>query len=146
MSKILVVNGPNLNLLGVRELGVYGNNSLDNINARLVRTAQALGCELEFFQSNGEGAIIDALHGTMGVFDGVVINPGAYTHYSIAIRDAIAAINIPVVEVHLSNVYKREEFRHTSVTAPVCVGQIAGFGDFGYELALRAVLEVLNGE
>lgn len=146
MKKILVVNGPNLNLLGVREPGIYGDDSLDKINAHLSETADLLGCALEFFQSNSEGAIVDALHGAMGVFDAVIINPGAYTHYSIAIRDAIAAIKLPVVEVHLSNVYKREEFRHKSVTAPVCVGQIAGFGGHGYELALRALAEVLGGE
>ena len=146
MNKILLVNGPNLNLLGMREPGIYGDDSLDKINAQLADTANTLGCEIEFFQANGEGEIIDKLHSAVGCFDGIIINPGAYTHYSIAIRDAIAAINIPTVEVHLSNVYKREEFRHHSVTAPVCIGQIAGFGKLGYELALRAVMEVLKSE
>ncbi|MBE7026340.1 MAG: type II 3-dehydroquinate dehydratase [Ruminococcaceae bacterium] len=146
MNKILLVNGPNLNMLGMREPGIYGSDSLEKINAQLLKKADELGCSIEFFQSNCEGEIIDKLHDSVGCVDGIIINPGAYTHYSIAIRDAIAAIKIPTIEVHLSNVYKREQFRHTSVTAPVCVGQIAGFGKLGYELALRAVVEVLKGE
>lgn len=143
MKKILVVNGPNLNLLGVREPGVYGSDSLESINREISARADALGCSVAFFQSNSEGGIVDKLHSAMGEFDGLVINPGAYTHYSIAIRDAIAAIKLPAVEVHLSNVYGREEFRHTSVIAPVCVGQIAGLGKIGYRLALEALMEVL---
>ena len=143
MKKILVVNGPNLNLLGVREPGVYGSDSLESINQEISARADALGCSVAFFQSNSEGGIVDKLHSAMGEFDGLVINPGAYTHYSIAIRDAIAAIKLPAVEVHLSNVYGREEFRHTSVIAPVCVGQIAGLGKIGYCLALEALMEVL---
>lgn len=143
MKKILVVNGPNLNLLGVREPGVYGSDSLESINQEISARADALGCSVAFFQSNSEGGIVDKLHSAMGEFDGLVINPGAYTHYSIAIRDAIAAIKLPAVEVHLSNVYGREEFRHTSVIAPVCVGQIAGLGKIGYRLALEALMEVL---
>ena len=146
MNKILLVNGPNLNLLGMREPGIYGSDSLEKINAQLCKKADELGCSIEFFQSNCEGEIIDKLHSCVGNIDGVIINPGAYTHYSIAIRDAIVAIKIPTIEVHLSNVYKREQFRHTSVTAPVCIGQIAGFGKLGYELALRAIVEVLKGE
>lgn len=141
-KKFLLVNGPNLNLLGVREPGVYGSDTLETINAEVAARAEELGCTVDFFQSNSEGGIVDKLHSAMGVYDGVIINPGAYTHYSIAIRDAIAAIKLPAVEVHLSNVYGREEFRHTSVIAPVCVGQIAGLGKIGYRLALEALLEV----
>lgn len=143
MKKILVVNGPNLNLLGVREPGVYGSDSLEVINSEVKTRAQELGCSADFFQSNSEGGIVDKLHGAMGVYNGIIINPGAYTHYSIAIRDAIAAIKLPAVEVHLSNVYGREEFRHISVIAPVCIGQIAGLGKIGYRLALEALMEKL---
>lgn len=141
MKKILIVNGPNLNLLGIREPGIYGNDSLESINKNLEQKASELNCSVEFYQSNCEGEIIDKLHAAMGVFDSIIINPGAYTHYSIAIRDAISAIKIPTIEVHLSNIYDREEFRHKSVIAPVCAGQIAGFGALGYELALIAASE-----
>jgi len=140
----LLVNGPNLNLLGVREPGVYGSDSLETINSEVAARAAALGCSVDFFQSNSEGGIVDRLHSAMGQYDGLIINPGAYTHYSIAIRDAIAAVKLPAVEVHLSNVYGREEFRHTSVIAPVCVGQIAGLGKIGYSLALEALMEALR--
>lgn len=143
-KKFLLVNGPNLNLLGVREPGVYGSNSLETINSEVAARAAALGCTVDFFQSNSEGGIVDRLHSAMGQYDGLIINPGAYTHYSIAIRDAIAAVKLPAVEVHLSNVYGREEFRHTSVIAPVCVGQIAGLGKIGYSLALEALMEELR--
>ena len=137
--RILVVNGPNLNLLGVREPGVYGNNSLDAINEELEAYAGENDMELSLFQSNHEGEIIDILHMAMGVYDGIVLNAGAYTHYSYAIRDAIAAIKLPVVEVHLSNVDAREEFRKNSVIAPVCKGSISGFGKDSYRLALEAL-------
>jgi 3-dehydroquinate dehydratase-2 len=143
-KKFLLVNGPNLNLLGVREPGVYGSDSLETINSEVAARAAALGCSVDFFQSNSEGGIVDRLHSAMGQYDGLIINPGAYTHYSIAIRDAIAAVKLPAIEVHLSNVYGREEFRHTSVIAPVCVGQIAGLGKIGYSLALEALMEALR--
>lgn len=140
-KRVLVMNGPNLNLLGMREPGVYGDESYDAICARVEEQARALGLQADFFQSNSEGALIDRLHAAMGVYDGIVLNAGAYTHYSYAIRDAIAAIDTPVVEVHISNVHAREEFRKTSVIAPVCMGTIAGFGPKGYLLALRALEE-----
>ncbi len=140
--KILVVNGPNLNLLGEREPSVYGNDSLQFINSELEKMANELGCEIDFFQSNSEGGIIDKLHAARLEFDGVVLNAGAYTHYSYAIRDAIAAIKIPVVEVHLSNVNSRDEFRKISVIAPVCKGSIAGFGKYSYSLAVRALVDM----
>jgi len=138
MAAILVIHGPNLNLLGQREPGVYGATTLAEINTELVRLGAELGVRVETFQSNHEGAIIDVLHAARGVFNAILINPGAYTHYSIAIRDAIAAVEIPTVEVHLSNVHKREEFRHRSVIAPVAAGQITGFGVDSYYLGLRA--------
>lgn len=141
MKKILVLNGPNLNLLGVREPGVYGADSYDTICDRIRQKADTLGMEVTFFQSNGEGELIDRLHAAMGEVDGVIFNAGAYTHYSYALRDAIAAIRLPVVEVHMSNVHAREGFRHTSVIAPVCKGQIAGFGAGSYLLALEALGE-----
>ena len=144
MYKILVLNGPNLNLLGMREPGVYGSESYEAICKRIAREADELGVEVDFAQHNGEGELIDALHGAMGVYDGVVLNAGAYTHYSIAIRDAIAAIRLPVVEVHLSNIHAREEFRHTSVIAAECVGQVAGFGANSYILALYGMMEIVG--
>lgn len=141
--KVLVLHGPNLNLLGERETGIYGRDSLENINLGIMRVASDIGIDCEIYQSNSEGAIIDLLHSARGRFDGVVINAAAYTHYSIAIRDAIAAIRIPCVEVHMSNVYAREEFRHTSVIAPVCAGTITGFGKNSYTLALYGLKDLL---
>lgn len=141
---ILVINGPNLNLLGKREPGVYGNDSLQEIQNEIAALAKELGVQVEFFQSNHEGGIIDALHNAMDDMDGVVLNAGAFTHYSYAIRDAIAAIKIPVVEMHMSNIHSREEFRHTSVIAPVCRGSILGFGKNSYLLALRAVKGIVE--
>ena len=134
--KILVMNGPNLNMLGVREPGIYGDLSLASIEASLKRHADALGVDVVFFQSNSEGELVTAIQQAMGVYDGIILNAGAYTHYSIAIRDAISAVKLPCIEVHISNVHKREEFRHVSVTAPVCTGQVVGLGLKGYVLAM----------
>lgn len=142
MKKILVIHGPNLNLLGEREPGVYGSTSFDELNAEMLERAEKLGLAVEIFQSNHEGAIIDRLHAARKDFDGVIINAGAYTHYSYAIRDAIHDIHIPVIEVHISNVQAREEFRSKSVISPVCRGTIAGFGINSYFLALYAAAEM----
>ncbi|MBF2074318.1 MAG: type II 3-dehydroquinate dehydratase [Synechococcales cyanobacterium C42_A2020_086] len=141
---ILVLHGPNLNLLGKREPGVYGTTTLDDINAMLVQQAQELQVQITALQSNHEGALIDAIHAALGQHHGLVINPGAYTHTSVAIRDAIAAVELPTVEVHLSNVYRREAFRHHSYIAPVAIGQISGFGANSYRLGLQALVEHLR--
>jgi len=144
MGKILVIHGPNLNLLGTRETAIYGTTTLDDINRMVEEEAAKHALSVEFFQSNHEGDIIGRIHKAAGVHDCLIINPGAFTHYSIAIRDAIAAVGVPVIEVHLSNIYKREDFRHKSVTAPVSVGQISGFGPQSYVLAVRAAAEILK--
>jgi 3-dehydroquinate dehydratase-2 len=139
MPSILVLNGPNLNLLGTREPGIYGRTTLAEIEADCVETGRALGLEVTCRQSNHEGVLVDALHAAIGVQDGVVLNAGAFTHTSIALRDAVSGTGLPVVEVHLSNVHAREPFRHHSHLAPVALGVIAGFGPAGYGLALRAL-------
>ncbi|TYQ25112.1 type II 3-dehydroquinate dehydratase [Pseudanabaena sp. UWO311] len=141
--KILVLHGPNLNMLGLREPEVYGSTTLAQINDRLAQDAMELGAELSFLQSNHEGVLIDAIHAAFQVQQGILINPAAFTHTSVALRDAIASVNIPTVEVHLSNVYKREEFRHHSFIAPIAIGQISGFGAESYRLGLRALVNHL---
>jgi 3-dehydroquinate dehydratase II len=140
--RVLVVHGPNLNLLGEREPAIYGDQTLAELNDAISAAAQELGVEIRCEQHNAEGAIIDALHAARSRYEAVVINPGAYAHYSYAIRDAIAAIGIPAIEVHLSNIAARESFRHASVTAAACRGVISGFGGAGYILALRALGEM----
>jgi len=142
--KILVIHGANLNMLGAREPEIYGHLSLEDINQILIQDARVLGVDIEIFQSNHEGVLIDVIHKAWQSKDGIVINPGAFTHTSVALRDAIAAVNIPTVEVHLSNVYKREEFRHHSMIAPVAIGQISGFGLESYRLGLRAIVTYLE--
>lgn len=139
MKKILVIHGPNLNLLGERETNIYGRETLGSINLQIAQKAESRGINCEIFQSNSEGALIDKLHEARKTCDGVIINAGAYTHYSYAIRDAISSIKIPVVEVHCSNIHAREEFRHNSVIAPVCAGSVIGFGKNSYLLAIDAI-------
>ena len=144
MKKILVMHGPNINLTGNREPGHYGTTPFAQMNEEFVSFAKANGADCDIYQSNHEGELIDKLHASMGVYDGIVFNAGAYTHYSYAIRDAIAAIDLPVIEVHMSNVHKREEFRHHSVISPVCSGVICGFGKNSYILGISALLQLLE--
>lgn len=141
---ILVLNGPNLNLLGTRQPEIYGTTTLADIEALATSAARALGADAVCVQDNHEGGMIDALHAARGVHDGVILNAGAYTHTSVALRDAISAIALPVIELHLSNIHARESFRHHSMIAPVCVGQICGFGANGYVLAMRAMKDYLE--
>ena len=143
--KFLIINGPNLNLLGQREPGIYGRENYQGLCDRLRAFAAAHGASAECFQSNHEGAIVDAIQAAQGVYDAIVMNPGAYTHYSIAILDALKAVSVPCVEVHISNIHQREEFRHRSVTAPACVGQICGLGLYGYEAAMGYFLAQEQG-
>lgn len=144
LLSVLVLHGPNLNLLGRREPEVYGATTLDDINCALEQEGQLLQVSVTAFQSNHEGALVDAIHAAFGQHQGILINPGAYTHTSVALRDAIAGVAIPTVEVHLSNVYKRESFRHHSYIAPVAIGQISGFGAESYRLGLQALVHHLR--
>ena len=144
--KILVLNGPNLNLLGRREPDIYGAGTLQDIIELLKKRADESGVDIEAFQSNEEGALVSRIGEAAETCDGIIINPAAYTHTSIALRDAIKASELPCVEVHISNTYSREEFRHTSLTAPVCLGQIMGFGSAGYLMALDALTAQIKGE
>lgn len=141
-KKVLLLLGPNLNLVGIREKEIYGETAADAIEQSVVAYGKEIGIEVDVYQSNWEGAIIDKIHEARTKYDAVIINPGALTHYSYAIRDAIAGVSIPFIEVHMSNIHTREEFRHKSVTAPVCVGQIAGFGAKGYNMALDYIKTV----
>lgn len=142
--KILALHGPNLNLLGAREVSVYGRTTMGEINQALAQEAKNLNIQIEILQSNHEGEIVDLIGKAGSRFQGILINPAAYTHTSVVIRDAIAASALPAVEVHLSNIYRREEFRHHSVTAPVCVGQVSGFGKLSYILGLQALVHSIN--
>ena len=144
MKKILVMLGPNLNMVGVREKGIYGEETAQSISEQIKSFADEQGFSVEIYQSNHEGDLIDKIHAARENFDGAVINAGALTHYSYALRDAIACVKIPFVEVHMSNIHAREEFRHTSVIAPVCAGQIAGFGKNSYFLAITALKDLMK--
>lgn len=144
--KFLVLHGPNLNLLGKREPGIYGSQTLADIDASLGELAAELGCGLSCFQSNSEGELIDAIQAATQEFLGILINPAAYTHTSIAIRDALSAVGLPCVEVHLSNIHRRETFRHSSMIAPVAIGQICGFGPDSYLLGLRALFNYVKNK
>ncbi|NJN21795.1 MAG: type II 3-dehydroquinate dehydratase [Leptolyngbya sp. RL_3_1] len=146
MLPLLVLHGPNLNLLGKREPGIYGVQTLESINALLTEAAQKLSAKLDILQSNHEGVLVDRIQAALGHQQGILINPGAYTHTSVAIRDAIAAVGLPTVEVHLSNIYQREAFRHQSYIAPVAIGQISGFGAESYRLGLQALVTHLRSQ
>ena len=142
--KIAVIQGPNINMLGVREQNIYGPMSMEQIHEQMKTSAAQNGVELEFFQSNLEGEIVDRVQECLGEIDGIIINPAAYSHTSIAIRDALSAVALPTVEVHISNIYKREEFRQKSITAPASTGVITGFGPFGYHLALLSLTQIIG--
>ena len=142
--KILVINGPNINMLGIREKNIYGNNDYNSLVEKIKKEANELNCQVDFFQSNIEGEIITSIQKALGVYDGIIINPAAYTHYSIGILDALKSVNIPAIEVHISNIHQREEFRKKSVTAEGCIGQISGLGFEGYTLALRGLINLLK--
>ena len=142
--KIVVIQGPNLNMLGIREQNIYGPMKLEDIHAQMKAVADQSNVEIEFFQSNLEGEIVDRIQECIGDADGIIINPAAYTHTSIAIRDAIRAVSLPTIEVHISNIHAREEFRSKSMVAPSCSGQIAGFGPFGYHLAMVGIIQIMN--
>ena len=142
--RILVVNGPNLNMLGTREPEKYGSITLNDLEKELYAYSFELGIDIDTFQSNHEGEIVEKIHSAIGKFDGIVINAGAYTHTSVAIRDAIASVNIPTVEVHMTNIFSREDFRHHSYLAPVCKGQISGFGINSYKLGITALKDIIS--
>ena len=144
MKKILVIHGPNLNMLGVREPGIYGGETLEQINAAIQEKAAALGVTADIYQSNIEGELVTAIQNARGIYGGIIINPAAYTHTSVAIRDALSAAALPAIEVHISNIHRREEFRRVSLTAPVTVGQIVGLGTRGYLLALEALAGMIK--
>ncbi|SDW51828.1 type II 3-dehydroquinate dehydratase [Paenibacillus sp. PDC88] len=144
MKRILVMNGPNLNMLGVREPGIYGKQSLQSIEEMLRAQAEKLSVSITFYQSNHEGELTDRIHASLGEVDGILLNAGAFTHYSYAIRDALSTVKIPTIELHLSNIHARESFRHTSVIAAVTIGQISGFGAYSYEHALNAMYRYLE--
>lgn len=141
LKNILVINGVNLNMLGIREPGIYGKNTLPQLCDMIRARAGELGANVDFIQTNIEGEAVNAIHSALGKYDGIIINPGAWTHYSYALRDALGSVDVPAIEVHISNIHKREEFRHHSVTAPECLGQIAGLGFKGYLLALEALCD-----
>lgn len=145
MARLLLINGPNLNRLGKREPHIYGSDTLHDLEQQLIAFAAEHDTELTCFQSNHEGDIIEQIHAAEGAYDGIILNAGAFTHYSYAIRDAIASVTVPVVEVHISNIHAREPFRHVSVIAPVTIGQIVGLGFTGYRLAILALLEKVKG-
>ena len=142
--RILVINGPNINMLGIREKNIYGVNDYNSLVEKIKKEASELDCQVDFFQSNIEGEIITSIQKAFGVYDGIIINPAAYTHYSIGILDALKAVNIPAIEVHISNIHQREDFRKKSVTAEGCIGQISGLGFEGYTLALRGLISLLK--
>ncbi len=145
MNKLLVINGPNLNMLGTRDKGIYGSMTLDRINEEIEKEAQRIGIEVHFFQSNYEGELVTKVQQALNNYEGIIINPGAYGHYSIALRDAIEDVGLPCIEVHISNIFSRDEFRRHSVISAVCRGQICGFGYKGYILALNGIIDMLKG-
>ncbi|WP_180374445.1 type II 3-dehydroquinate dehydratase [Campylobacter pinnipediorum] len=140
----MVIQGPNINMLGVRDLGMYGSMKMEDIHSQMKVVAEQYGADIEFFQSNFEGELVDKIQECLGEVDGIIINPAAYSHTSIAIRDAISAVGLPTIEVHISNIYRREEFREKSLIAPVCAGHIAGFGPVGYHLAMIGMLQIFD--
>lgn len=142
--RILVINGPNINMLGIREKNIYGVNDYNSLIEKIKKEASELNCQVDFFQSNIEGEIITSIQKALGVYDGIIINPAAYTHYSIGILDALKSVNIPAIEVHISNIHQREDFRKKSVTAEGCIGQISGLGFEGYTLALRGLINLIR--
>ena len=142
--KILIINGPNINMLGIREKNIYGVNDYNSLVEKIKKEASELDCQVNFFQSNIEGEIITSIQKALGVYDGIIINPAAYTHYSIGILDALKSVNLPAIEVHISNIHQREDFRKKSVTAEGCIGQISGLGFEGYTLALRGLINLIR--